>query len=37
MAEEHSERPDAFLGKPYQLTGLHETIDRVLANADDGI
>ena len=37
MAEEHSERPDAFLGKPYQLKGLHETIDRVLANADDGI
>ena len=32
MADEHSERPNAFLGKPYQLKGLSETINRVLAN-----
>jgi PAS domain S-box-containing protein len=33
MAGEHYERPDAFLGKPYQLKGLRETIRRVLANS----
>ncbi len=37
MAEEHTEQPDAFLGKPYQLKGLRETISRVLAaNNNDG-
>jgi two-component system, cell cycle sensor histidine kinase and response regulator CckA len=30
MAGKHSERPNAFLGKPYQLKGLRETINRVL-------
>lgn len=30
MADEHSERPNAFLGKPYQLKGLKEKISRVL-------
>jgi two-component system, cell cycle sensor histidine kinase and response regulator CckA len=34
MAVEHTERPNAFLGKPYQLKGLRETVRRVLtANA----
>jgi PAS domain S-box-containing protein len=31
MADEHTERPNAFLGKPYQLKGLRETISRVLS------
>lgn len=31
MAEEHAERPQAFLGKPYQLTELRETLTRVLS------
>jgi len=31
MAGEHIEQPNAFLGKPYQLKGLRETISRVLA------
>ena len=31
MAEEHTEIPNAFLGKPYQLKGLRETISRILA------
>ena len=31
MAGEHTEQPNAFLGKPYQLKGLRETISRVLA------
>jgi len=35
MADEHPERPNAFLGKPYQLKELRETIDRVLANMTD--
>ena len=30
MAGEHPERPNAFLGKPYQLKGLRDTINRVL-------
>jgi PAS domain S-box-containing protein len=30
MAGDHPERPNAFLGKPYQLNGLRETIRRVL-------
>jgi CheY-like chemotaxis protein len=32
MAGEHPELPNAFLGKPYQLKGLRDTIIRVLAN-----
>ena len=32
MAGEHPERPSAFLGKPYQLKGLRETISRVLTD-----
>ncbi len=32
MAEKHPDRPDAFLGKPYQLKELREMIDRVLSN-----
>ena len=32
MAGEHPDRPNAFLGKPYQLKGLRDTISRVLAN-----
>jgi CheY-like chemotaxis protein len=36
MAEEHTEIPNAFLGKPYQLKCLRETINRVLtATAGD--
>ena len=31
MAGEHPERPNAFLGKPYQLQGLSDTIDRILS------
>jgi len=31
MAGEHTEQPSAFLGKPYQLKGLRDTISRVLA------
>jgi hypothetical protein len=30
MAGEHPERPNAFLGKPYQRQGLSDTINRVL-------
>jgi CheY-like chemotaxis protein len=30
MADEHPDRPNAFLGKPYQLKGLRETVNRVL-------
>jgi CheY-like chemotaxis protein len=38
MAEKHPELPDAFLGKPYQIKGLQETINRVLAvKNNDGI
>ena len=32
MAGEHPELPNAFLGKPYQLKGIRDTISRVLAN-----
>ena len=36
MADEHAERPNAFLGKPCQLKQLSETISRVLtAPAED--
>ncbi len=31
MAEDHAERPDAFLGKPYHLKKLRDTINRVLS------
>ncbi|MCX5881094.1 MAG: ATP-binding protein [Deltaproteobacteria bacterium] len=31
MAGEHPERPNAFLGKPYQLKGLSDTINRILS------
>jgi nitrogen-specific signal transduction histidine kinase len=31
MADEHTERPNAFIGKPYQLKGLSDTIRRVLS------
>jgi PAS domain S-box-containing protein len=31
MANEHPDRPNAFLGKPYQLRELRETITRVLS------
>jgi two-component system, cell cycle sensor histidine kinase and response regulator CckA len=38
MAGEHTEQPNAFLEKPYQLSGLQETINRVLAaNKNEGI
>lgn len=30
MAKEHAERPDAFLGKPYQYKELDDMIERVL-------
>jgi len=32
MADEHPERPNAFLGKPYQLREFGDIIRRVLAN-----
>ena len=32
MAGEYTEIPNAFIGKPYQLKGLRETINRVLAD-----
>jgi PAS domain S-box-containing protein len=32
MAEEHTEQPNAFLGKPYQLKVLRDTINRILSN-----
>jgi CheY-like chemotaxis protein len=32
MAGVHLERPDAFLGKPYQLDALRDTLCCVLAN-----
>ena len=35
MASEHSDRPDAFLGKPYQRKVLANTIRHVLANKKD--
>jgi signal transduction histidine kinase/DNA-binding response OmpR family regulator len=34
MAGEYSERPNAFLGKPYQLEGLRGVIRSVLENMD---
>jgi CheY-like chemotaxis protein len=34
MAEDHPERPNAFLGKPYQIKGLGEIISRVLTAVD---
>jgi len=35
MAGEHLERPDAFLGKPYQFKMLCDTISRILSGKDD--
>ena len=32
MAGDHNQLPNAFLGKPYQLKGLRDTINCVLAN-----
>jgi DNA-binding NtrC family response regulator len=32
MAEKHRERPSAFLGKPYQLQDLNDTIRQTLAD-----
>jgi CheY-like chemotaxis protein len=32
MTDNYVEQPNAFLGKPYQIKGLRETIDRVLAD-----
>ncbi len=32
MADEHAEQPNAFLGKPYQLKVLRETINRVMSD-----
>jgi CheY-like chemotaxis protein len=34
MAEDHPERPNAFLGKPYQIKGLGGIVSRVLAAVD---
>ena len=33
MAGEHTEIPTAFLGKPYQIKGLGDTIRRILTAA----
>ena len=35
MIGEHPERPNAFIGKPYQLKALGETIHNVLSQHDD--
>jgi hypothetical protein len=32
MAGEHTERPNAFLGKPYRLQELKDTIRHTLAD-----
>jgi PAS domain S-box-containing protein len=32
MADEHTEQPNAFLGKPYQLKVLRDTINRVMSD-----
>jgi hypothetical protein len=38
MMGDHSDPPNAFLGKPYQRKELRETISRVLStNKNDGI
>jgi len=37
MAGEYSERPNAFLGKPYNLNGLRGLIRRVLENMDERV
>jgi CheY-like chemotaxis protein len=34
MSGEHPERPNTFMGKPYQLKGLRDTINRVLADKE---
>ena len=33
MADQHSELPQAFLGKPYQLQELRDTVARILDKA----
>jgi CheY-like chemotaxis protein len=35
MAGDHAEQPQAFLGKPYELTGLKNALARALAEKDD--
>lgn len=35
MAGEHADLPQFFLGKPYDLAGLHEVIQQALANNSD--
>jgi hypothetical protein len=35
--ESYTERPNAFLGEPYQLRGLRSMIRRVLENMDERI
>jgi signal transduction histidine kinase/CheY-like chemotaxis protein len=37
MSDEYTERPNAFLGKPYQLKGLRGMIRRVLENMDERV
>jgi CheY-like chemotaxis protein len=34
MADEHTERPNAFLGKPYQLKSLGDAIRRAVYGSD---
>ncbi|MEI7731155.1 MAG: response regulator [Verrucomicrobiota bacterium] len=33
MKDEHTEKPQAFLGKPYELDALRKTLERVLGQA----
>ena len=33
---DHAERPQAFLNKPYQIKALHETICKVLEDSQQG-
>jgi PAS domain S-box-containing protein len=37
MADEHPERPNAFLGKPYRLQELGDTIRCILSDRGDGL
>ena len=37
MIGDHTELPQAFLGKPYRLEELRDTIRRALANKAEGI
>jgi len=34
MADEHTERPNSFIGKPYQLKSLGDAIHRVVYGSD---